>query len=498
MICRKGLIWVMFYGVLFTAASPVLASEWQIVGPRALGMGGANVAVANDATASYWNPAAFGFFNKGKEGDYERRGWSSQIGVGLGAQIHDNIGEDINNITKFNFDSLSGQLQASEVSDFIQLVNDLKTFSSKENGVVAVLANGGYRGQFGHFGLGVNGFADISVRGNLDLINILPNSVVGAPTGAAFLNEFTDPANYGCTAPCTGSGGSGLSSSQRSELSAHIDTLGWTTTQRDNFVNSVDNGLAQSGQAIPTDIVTQLSNVASTANLAANAGGGSFENNTSTLVFQGILLAEVPLTYGHAISNDLSIGGNIKYMKARVYDTTVEVFGVDEELSDKWDQVKDDYKEESDFGLDLGALYRVGDDFRIGLVGRNVNSPKFGRFKEKMQLRSGLAYKPASFILLAADLDLTENETKIGGAYKSRNVGAGVELNIFKFLQLRGGLYKNLAENDIGLVYTAGLGVNLWAFNLDIGASLSKDKTKVDGDKIPEEARAEFALTMLF
>jgi len=499
-LCRKAVfVGMIAAAVIFFAVPQVLAGEWQIVGPRALGMGGANVAVANDATASYWNPGAFGFFNNGDTGDYEKRGWSSQIGVGLGAQVHDNIGTDIDNITKFDFDGLSGQLQASEVSDFIQLVDDLEVFDDKENGVVSIMGNTGWRTQMGHFGFAANGFVDISVRGNLDLVNILPNTVAGAPTGSAFLDEFTTPANYSCDATCaTGGGQTVLQPTERNQLSAHIDSLGWTATQRDNFINSVDNGLAQAGEPLPADIVAQLENVASTADLAASAGGGSFEANKSVLIFQGILLAEVPLTYGRAVTPNLSIGGNVKYMQARVYDTTVEVFGVDEELSDKWDQIKDKYTEESDFGLDLGMLYRVGDDFRVGLVGRNLNSPQFGRFKEKAQVRTGLAFKPTSFMILAADLDLTENQTRVGSKYKSQNVAAGVEFNFFKFLQVRGGLYKNIAENDIGLVYTAGVGLNLWLLNFDIGASLSKDKTEVDGDDIPEEARAEFALSMLF
>src|SRR5437867_6297157 len=35
----------------------VLAVEFTIVGPRAVGMGGAGVAVTTDALATYWNPA---------------------------------------------------------------------------------------------------------------------------------------------------------------------------------------------------------------------------------------------------------------------------------------------------------------------------------------------------------------------------------------------------------------------------------------------------------
>src|SRR5690349_22297179 len=36
---------------------PVLAVEFVTVGPRAMGMGGAGVAVTTDSLATYWNPA---------------------------------------------------------------------------------------------------------------------------------------------------------------------------------------------------------------------------------------------------------------------------------------------------------------------------------------------------------------------------------------------------------------------------------------------------------
>ncbi|OQW36986.1 MAG: hypothetical protein A4E19_14730 [Nitrospira sp. SG-bin1] len=47
-------------GILLAASvlpSPVLATEFVIVGPRAMGMGGAGVAVTTNALATYWNPA---------------------------------------------------------------------------------------------------------------------------------------------------------------------------------------------------------------------------------------------------------------------------------------------------------------------------------------------------------------------------------------------------------------------------------------------------------
>ncbi len=41
-------------------AAPASAVEWHVMGPRALGMGGAGVAAAKGPIASYWNPAALG------------------------------------------------------------------------------------------------------------------------------------------------------------------------------------------------------------------------------------------------------------------------------------------------------------------------------------------------------------------------------------------------------------------------------------------------------
>ena len=45
---------------IFAAAAPASALEWQDVGPRAVGMGGAGVALSQGPVASYWNPAALG------------------------------------------------------------------------------------------------------------------------------------------------------------------------------------------------------------------------------------------------------------------------------------------------------------------------------------------------------------------------------------------------------------------------------------------------------
>src|SRR4026208_105485 len=44
---------------LLATANPVSAQTFDTVGTRAAGMGGAFVAVADDASAAYWNPGGF-------------------------------------------------------------------------------------------------------------------------------------------------------------------------------------------------------------------------------------------------------------------------------------------------------------------------------------------------------------------------------------------------------------------------------------------------------
>jgi len=50
-------VWGLVWAVLWGLAPAAWATEFAIVGPRALGMGGAGVATTSDALATYWNPA---------------------------------------------------------------------------------------------------------------------------------------------------------------------------------------------------------------------------------------------------------------------------------------------------------------------------------------------------------------------------------------------------------------------------------------------------------
>jgi len=284
------------------------------------------------------------------------------------------------------------------------------------------------------------------------------------------------------------------------QLRDEIAALGqWTQAEAEGMLYALDDSLKQEGLTeVPPEYFDSTLNVAKLADQSVN--GGSFENNSSILEFRGASITEVPITYGHAFNDNFSMGANVKWMKAETFYYRASVFNDDSE--EHFDNAKDNSEESSTAGLDLGALYKTG-PFRVGIVARNVNTPSFdyagpGDYEIDPQVRAGAAVRLGNWVTLAADVDLTENDTNVSDDYKSRNISLGAEFDLLRFLQLRAGGYKNLSESDIGTVYTAGLGVNFYAFQLDAGLAWSEDTAEIDGDDFWEEARGELALSFQF
>jgi len=59
-------------------------------------------------------------------------------------------------------------------------------------------------------------------------------------------------------------------------------------------------------------------------------------------------------------------------------------------------------------------------------------------------------------------------------------------------------VYRNIAESDIGNMYTLGLGVNFYLVRADIGAAFSGKKSQYDGKDYPNEARLQANLSIEF
>jgi hypothetical protein len=200
-------------------------------------------------------------------------------------------------------------------------------------------------------------------------------------------------------------------------------------------------------------------------------------------------------------------------MLGRVYGTKVIVF--DDDAEDILSELEDGYEESANVGVDLSLMGRY-EHVQFALTGRNLNSPEFDGYsstkvlangrtvtvdvpdvKLDPQVRAGVALIPVPTLTLGVDFDLTENDTTFAN-YGTQNIAFGLEWDAFRVLSLRAGAYKNIAESDIGWVYTAGLGVNLWAARLDLGGAFSTEEETFDGDEYPSEIRFAGQLSVDF
>jgi hypothetical protein len=133
-------------------------------------------------------------------------------------------------------------------------------------------------------------------------------------------------------------------------------------------------------------------------------------------------------------------------------------------------------------GLDLGILFRPMKMLSVGLTGKNINSPSFDLpvspdpFVLKPQWRFGVAVRPASFVTVALDVDVTENRSQVATDYATRFYALGAEFSVLKFVQLRAGTYGNLLAEGGQPAFTVGAGVKIGKlFSFDVAGNISGD-----------------------
>ncbi len=513
-------------------STAAFAQPWQMVGPRAMGMGGAGVAVATGAEAQYWNPAALATRNEDDK----------NLIIGFGAQLETTKDvvtsiDGLNDLSKQYKDvkgkiTAGGAPTAQDLTTIFEGLGDVSKLAKYGTGVIGG-ADAGIGTKFKNFAVSVRSLGTVGITPVVDAQNV---GFAGQGGGAGL--NITSGANT--TPVATDSQQAALLIAQAIDSTgtyASLQTLigGTGYANSTQLANKLVNTAIAAGStpqqvlAAAQAVAGNLPQAADLIKTAGAAGGGTgYENNQSRAMAEAGAFTEAALGYGHEILRGVQIGGNLKVIEGMMTQTGVLVLSDDKDFGDIISDANDNRKNSTNLGIDLGARVRLADLLdtniwgkpTIGITARNVNAPKFKRpgvptglnpvlaqswdtsdYKLKPQVRAGAAFEMFKILTLAADVDLTENETNVKG-YHSRQLAVGAELDLTKGkkwgLPIRAGINKNVAETDSEMYYTAGVGLRLARFWLELAGAMSTETAKVDGNTIPTSAAASLQLGFVF
>ena len=383
---------------------PVLAqaAQFAVLGPRALGMGGASVAAVNDSTAVYWNPAALANFRK------------VDIRIPGGVGVRDYM-ELNNNWDRIN--AIYDQINAGDLS----AVNELQQL-----------------------------LLDMDRPGSVTNIDVTGGLLVSFPVSSSAMAISALGIGY-------------------AELFPTIDT----------------------------------------ANLGTTLPAPSIENNMSAVTAVGLVLAEPAISFATPLGDHFLVGVNAKmiYASTFLHSEIIQTGNFDTFR----DTMNNSETKSNKASVDAGILIKPFASLDLGVVGRYLNSPSFPiagtvavrdsagnvtlaaasgqEIELKPQYRAGVAWKPFDNLTLSADYDLSKNKS-FSERTEDQTVAGGIELTMLsEILSLRAGAYKNTANDLANVVYTAGLGLRMFAFHIDVAGAY---------DFKEQEAQASASLALRF
>jgi hypothetical protein len=243
-----------------------------------------------------------------------------------------------------------------------------------------------------------------------------------------------------------------------------------------------------------------------TSNLLA---ADSIANNNSAVTAAGLVLAEPAISFATSLGSSFLVGVNAKMVYASTFLYSERLRTGD--FSTFIDNMNNSETKSNKASIDAGILYQPADSFSIGVVGRYLNSPSFpiagvtavktgtgdvvpaivtGQELElKPQYRAGIAWKPSRNLTLSMDYDLSKNKS-FSERTEDQTIAGGAELTMFsEVLSLRAGAYTNTANDLANIVYTAGLGLRIFALRIDVSGAY---------DFKEQEAQASASLALRF
>ena len=455
---------------LITSIS-AMAYEFAPLGHESIGMGGAGVANADESLAGYYNPALLA----------DGSGMEISIGGGVSVQ-ENNIGKNIDRLSALNASTLTNSFGSAfdgtskpifsvqDNANLIEVQSILNSFAS-DNGL-AVGVEGNASASFGNIAIGAfvtgnaGGKAFVS-KTNTDYIFVNKNVTVAGQTGDIYYKyNPAVPGNNITYNVVLAAGGASV----------------------DPYLGAPPAGLTYDAALTPA-----LYN-----NTSIQAGLN--DTNKTYIKLTGIAVVEAPLSYattvGLPLLGDIKVGGSIKAMMGTTYDQNINV---DTDSGQIKDDLKNAKKTSTQLGVDLGVLYHAM-GMNIGVVGKNLNSPKFktisgAEITIKPSYRAGVSTNLPLGIKFAADYDINKTQLLDGKDVQWLGGGVSFKLPLLSFIKLSAGAMSNVANpSDFGVVYTGGLQTDLWICKLNVSGQMSQKKGQYDGKEIPKYMKVNGSL----
>lgn len=199
---------------------------------------------------------------------------------------------------------------------------------------------------------------------------------------------------------------------------------------------------------------------------------------TGAMALRGLEARQAAVSYAYAFADKtFAIGVTGKIIQGAAYNNLTNLQGgSDPSLFNNFGMAKIS----TAYGVDVGAMYRPSSWLRFGVVGKDLNRPSFDapgglQYKLDPQVRGGVAISPWSTMTITADMDITSNQTLVPGL-KSQVLSIGMEQTLLsEFLSFRVGTYKNVKDAGSIFTPTAGLGIRIYTFRLDIAGGYDFD-----------------------
>jgi len=395
-------LWKAFFiglAVVFCFSGEAAAEEWTILGPRALGMGGAGVAVVNDATASHWNPAALA----------KRPGFAVDIAAGINLsaeggiikeadELYDTVSEKgdhgytleeaINELDnpKGGYADEAAEVKAKSdaLSDILDALEKVPDLNKDAQGILGE-AYGGMLIRYNNFGFSATGLGYAAADPYVNLGDASGwNLVEGeADVEAQFETMYgTDLDNVG---------GNTFSTTGGTQLADDLGTLlgegtSLTQTEANNAANELVFLADQAGVDLddPT-IQAIIKNVAEGTALAtiATTDGDVFADNAGVEI-KSLQIQEFRVSYARSfLSESLSVGVNIKALEGKTlyYKYSMRDLKEGEDIVDEITEEKN-ANTTTQYDADIGILYTPFEKLSVGLMAKHLASPEFDFISE--------------------------------------------------------------------------------------------------------------------